>query len=67
MPVQKILAAFIRRHPVKVILFPVLLAAGLAGVWLGDPWGRSLPGEAPEVPCPNTSRCRKRSCARRRT
>ncbi len=47
MPVQKILAAFIRRHPVKVILFPVLLAAGLAGVWLGDPWGRSLPGEAP--------------------
>ncbi len=41
------LAAFIRRNPFKIILFPALLAAGLTGMWLGDPWGRSLPGEAP--------------------
>ena len=41
------LAAFVRRHQVGIILIPVVLAAGLAGIWLGDPWGPSLPGEAP--------------------
>jgi membrane-bound lytic murein transglycosylase MltF len=47
MPRWNTLAAFIRRHTVEIMLIPVVLAAGLAGVWLGDPWGPSLPGEAP--------------------
>lgn len=48
MPSREDLTAFVRRHPVKAILVPVVLAAVVAGVWLGDPWGPSLPGEAPD-------------------
>jgi len=49
MPLRVSLAAFIRRHPVKIILIPALLAAGLAGIWAVDPWEPSLPGEAPRA------------------
>ena len=47
MHLRESLVAYIRRHPVRVLLIPVLLMAAAAGMWLGDPWGRSLPGEAP--------------------
>ena len=42
------LGALFRRRPVKALLFAALAAAGAAGVWLGEPWGR-LPGEAPRA------------------
>lgn len=43
----KSVIAFIRRHPVKAVHVPALLLAAAVGIWLGDPWGPSLPGEAP--------------------
>ncbi|MBE9553146.1 MAG: lytic transglycosylase F, partial [Proteobacteria bacterium] len=41
---REFIAAFIRRHPVRIMLIPVMLVAAGAGVWL---WGPARPGEAP--------------------